>query len=439
MKLKRRIFIFLLVIVLTIIGCCNRQIKKPIENEENKEIYLSDGKGIYILIDTDMIDSEKIKTEICNGNASTIKEEYEKINKRDKLEEFIAVRNILGIAECYLGEYEKAYQSFLDAIKIIEEEELSNSNYFKAVLYNNAGAISLNLSNFAVEDENLKKAEESCEDSYMKLIIRINQESRVKTLSTKKEFDEMIAQCKKLMRMEKEIKNSSQFVTFLGARYVGVGYMMQGKEREGIKILGQYLSLVPETAEYYMVKAQLLGQRGQCYTRIGNYAEGMEDIRIAIELTEKTVNKCSKELAYEYVRMAGCYAGQEEWSKALYYLEKALPGYKQATSGDKEVLYYNIGYACERLGNYEKAEEYFFKTYVETQKIIENTGEIVGEGYDSYIVSHLYDLYILKNGMRAYIGEEGVKIQEKKDKEKISIDQWMKEGIKKAETDDDNE
>lgn len=181
MKLKRRIFIFLLVIVLTIIGCCNRQIKKPIENEENKEIYLSDGKGIYILIDTDMIDSEKIKTEICNGNASTIKEEYEKINKRDKLEEFIAVRNILGIAECYLGEYEKAYQSFLDAIKIIEEEELSNSNYFKAVLYNNAGAISLNLSNFAVEDENLKKAEESCEDSYMKLIIRINQESRVKT------------------------------------------------------------------------------------------------------------------------------------------------------------------------------------------------------------------------------------------------------------------
>ena len=41
--------------------------------------------------------------------------------------------------------------------------------------------------------------------------------------------------------------------------------------------------------------------------------------------------------------------------------------------------------------------------------------------------------------MRAYIGEEGVKIQEKKDKEKISIDQWMKEGIKKAETDDDNE
>jgi len=171
------------------------------------------------------------------------------------------------------------------------------------------------------------------------------------------------------------------------------GYMLTGQEERGITVLDEYIPLIPEIADYNMIKSVLLGQRGHCYYRLGEYDKSIKDAQEAVFLAEKTVDKNSRQLAYEYLRLATGYVGKEDWSTALLYLEKAIPGYKQDTSSGKGTLYFNIGYVCWELEKYEEAKMYFLKSYVEKKAVIEDIGNAVGEGYDSNVKARLHEIY----------------------------------------------
>jgi len=380
--------------MLSIPGCQGRQADIPPEYVVDKSLYLSDGDGIYAFIENEAVNHEIIGTELSNGNADKIKEQYEnKAGTKENPQEYAAIQNILGITEIYLGDYERAYEYFNDAIAVLNKMELQDKNKFLTVLYNNAGTVTLNLSRFATIDERLEKAAALCEDPYLRLVISVNQSSRLKEYATEKEWGEMLLQFKELIQDEKQLEDSPYFVTFLAARCMGAGYMLTGQEERGIEVLDEYIPLIPETANYNMIKCSLLGQRGHCYYRLGEYDKSIQDTQEAVFLAERTVDNNSQQLAYEYVRLATGYVGKEEWSTALPYLEKALPGYKQTNSSGRGVVYFNIGYVCWELEKYEKAKMYFLKSYVEKQAVIEDVGNAVEEGYDSKVKARLHEIY----------------------------------------------
>jgi len=157
--------------------------------------------------------------------------------------------------------------------------------------------------------------------------------------------------------------------------------------------LSEYIPLIPETEKYNLIKSALLGQRGHCYYRLGEYDKSIKDTQEAVLLAERTVDNNSQRLAYEYLRLATGYVGKEEWSTALPYLEKALPGYQKINPSAKGLLYFNIGYVCWELEEYEKAKMYFLKSYVEKKAVIEDVGIAIGEGYDSNVKARLHEIY----------------------------------------------
>jgi len=380
--------------ILFIQGCQNKQVDISSEYMVDKSLYLSDGDGIYALIENESVNHEIIGIELSNGNADKIKEQYEnKASMKENPQEYVAIQNILGITEIYLGDYERAYKYFNDAIAVLDEVELPDEHKILSVLYNNAGTVTLNLSRFATIDERLEKAAELCADPYLGLVITANQSCRLREYAIEKEYGEMILQFNELIQEEKQLEDSPYFVTFFAARYMGVGYMLTGQEERGIKVLDEYIPLIPEIANYNMIKSALLGQRGHCYYRLGEYDKSIKDTREAVLLAEKTVDNNSQRLAYEYLRLATGYVGKEEWSIALPYLEKALPGYRQKNSSGKGLLYFNTGYVCWELGKYEEAKVYFLKSYVEKKAVIEDVGNAVGEGYDSNVKARLHEIY----------------------------------------------
>ena len=394
MKNKICFLICCIMWILFIPGCQSRQVDIPPEYVVDKSLYLSDGDGIYAFIENEAVNHEIIGTELSNGNANKIKEQYEnRTGTKEDPQVYVAIQNILGITEIYLGDYERAYEYFNDAIAVLDEVELPDKNKFLTILYNNAGTVTLNLSKFASINEWLEKAAKLCEDPYLRLVISANQSCRLREYASEKELGEMILQFRELIQKEKQLEDGSYLVTFFAARYIGVGYMRTRQEKKGIEVLDEYIPLIPETSNFNMLKSALLGQRGHCYYRLGEYDKSIKDTQEAVFLAEKTAAENSSRLAYEYLRLATGYVGKEEWDTALPYLEKALPGYKQATSSDKGTLYFNIGYVCWELEKYEEAKMYFLKSYVEKKAVIEDVGNAVGEGYDSNVKARLHEIY----------------------------------------------
>lgn len=99
----------------------------------------------------------------------------------------------------------------------------------------------------------------------------------------------------------------------------------------------------------------------------------------AISFGEKSVGGDSRRLSYNYQRLAYSFGDTGDWETVLFYLEKAIPGYKQATEYDNAHLYYNLGYTCWELNKYEKAKEYFIKSYVNKTQLGEADIDIANE------------------------------------------------------------
>jgi len=113
--------------MLSIPGCQGRQADIPPEYVVDKSLYLSDGDGIYAFIENEAVNHEIIGTELSNGNAIKIKEQYEnRAGTKENPQEYATIQNILGITEIYLGDYERAYEYFNDAITVLHELELTD-------------------------------------------------------------------------------------------------------------------------------------------------------------------------------------------------------------------------------------------------------------------------------------------------------------------------
>ncbi len=147
----------------------------PDDYTVDKNLYVAQENGIYAFIENSKFDYEGINSELCKGNAASVKEQYEKMEiPENDLIDYAALQNILGITEIYLSDYARAYDHFCDAIQFTERGNPPEKDSVLTVLYNNAGAATIYLSANATEDRRLLKASGLCRDPYMGLVIAIS-------------------------------------------------------------------------------------------------------------------------------------------------------------------------------------------------------------------------------------------------------------------------
>ncbi len=131
---------------------------------------------------------------------------------------------------------------------------------------------------------------------------------------------------------------------------------------------------IPDRMEYNMVKAALLGQKGYYHVAQGEYEKAEEDYREAVGLMEQTVDEHSRRLALEYYRLASNYSYREEWDRAWNCLEKAIPGFRQATPYSKGNVSQGLGIICQELNKEEEAKRYYLKAYLHQKEAARRVG-----------------------------------------------------------------
>ncbi len=390
----------------------------PDDYTVDKNLYVAQENGIYVFIEGSSFDYAGINSELCKGNAASIKEQYERMEiPESDLIDYAALQNILGITEIYLSDYAKAYDHFCDAIQFIERRNLPEKDSVLTVLYNNAGAATIYLSANAPEDRRLLKASGLCRDPYMGLIIAINQTGRIKVYASGQECEIMIARANEMLEKEELVNNSTGFVHALAIKCIVLGYTRLGNMEEALRILEKAFPEIPDMQEYSLLKAGLLTDRGICKEYLGEHDEALQDFRSAIAIHGKILGSDSRQAANTYFWMGMSYMGGGNASEAAVCFEKTIPGMRCGVPGDKWKMYWNAGYSFQQSGDYEKAKEYLLKAYVHNQAVIKEAAAFVDEErrYEVEIKEALRAIYEMEGGNRR------------------SFERWLRREAKKAE------
>ena len=353
--------------------------------------YLSDGSGIYVLTDHAQEDYSWVKEELCRGNARDVEKKYkDRLSGMTEGEEYITVQNILGIAEVYLGDYIQADHYFNEAIEAVEKENLPNRKEILSVLYNNAGAVTVDLPEQDAGEERLERAMGLCEDPYLKLVIGANQICRINEDDSDRKIGRTIARGKRLAKREKQFGGDIYFVQLLSDIYVSFGFSLTGQTERAIKTVEESVIQIPDRMEYNMVKAALLGQKGYYHVAQGEYEKAEEDYLEAVGLMEQTVDEHSRRLALEYYRLASNYSYREELDRAWNCLERAIPGFRQATPYSKGNVSQGLGIICQELNKEEEAKRYYLKAYLHQKEAARRVGLPYVE---ASLENSLYEIY----------------------------------------------
>ena len=383
MKIKISVLTLFFIEILLLSGCNSRTEKHLVIPENyivNQSLYLAEGAGIYGLIENNSINYDEIRDEICNGNADDIREQYENLKvSEENLETYVAVQNLLGITEIYLGDYEQAYRYFNEAIDLINDSPVPEKKRILTVLYNNAGTVTASMPGFDMEDERLEKASELCEDPYMELVVAVNQSARTKKGASLKELGIMIEESVKLIKRETQLVKGIGFVGFQAAGHMAAAYLSTGQTDREMKIVEKYIPLVPDTAEYNLQRALLLEYKGYGFYAMEDYEKAKEYFWKAVMETEKTVDERSRRLSAQNFRYGVACWECGEWDKGVYYMKKAIRGSGQATPDVRGAIFYNIGYAYWKLEKLEEARDYLLRSYLFYREVSERATELARE------------------------------------------------------------
>lgn len=408
--LKNKIYFFVIMVIMIvyITGCKKNNeanIRFPAIPDDytvSKELYMSTGDVIFAFIENEEIDYAKIQSEIYTKNAEKVKKECEEIiGKENDPEKYVAIQNIIAITDIYLSNYKQAYERFNDTISFVEENVEKDKSKVLTVLYNNAGTATYYLQEISTVEELLEKASALCEEPYMGLVIAANQIIREKVNASVKQIGKAMMRADKLISLELKITDSINLVTYSAVRCWSAGYIVMGESEKAIKLLEEYIPLIPNSAEYNLIRTSLIGMKGNCYKELKEYEKAIEDIQNAIYFAEKTVNPNFKGLAFEYHKIAICYENLENWDKAIDYFELANPGYVQAMPIEKGALYYDEGCAYFRSGEYDIAKRYFLLSYVNLQEIIGKSDNDVVNELISDVKDNLSVIYLLDKTITA--------------------------------------
>ncbi|RFZ76338.1 hypothetical protein DS742_24210, partial [Lacrimispora amygdalina] len=190
--------IVFLILMIFLVGCNKKIEKSPVDDT----YYIMDDYGILILCEETEQESYKKVIAQLKGNTDNIESA---VSELKQMNQSVNIKNALGIAYLRLRQFDISLDYFNKAL------EMANNEEEKACILNNVAECKYYLENKAEVSSNLIEASvKQVNNPIIKLVIKSN--LLADELNEKEEFEKTIIDAKKLLKEEKVILGSNQFI-----------------------------------------------------------------------------------------------------------------------------------------------------------------------------------------------------------------------------------
>lgn len=315
--------------------------------------YIVDDYAILMLIKTSEPDSNKDLMVQLKGNGESLKEAIETLRE---IEQDVRIKNALGIGYLRLRMFQEANSSFQEALNIVnsnEDRACILSNLSEVMWYQEKPGSARNYLEEALKIE--------IEDPLKKLILQSNLEAM--ELSNKDNYVHEIAVIKDLIKQERHIIGSNQFVGIFNYKTLGYACYLTGNMKRCDYYINKAFDLNHISYQYTFIDAGLYKILSQMYLTV-DLNKALDYVNENIELLEKWQIGDHYDLLDLYELRGNIYLNLHQFKEHLaikdyeYVLEQCLP-YNDLAA----VSYYNLAYAYDYLGDENRVIESYARAY----------------------------------------------------------------------------
>ncbi|MTK06697.1 MAG: tetratricopeptide repeat protein [Hungatella sp.] len=390
--MKNYFKIVFLILIVFLVGC---NIKNDTSTVDDT-YYILDNYGILILCkETEQESYKKVIIQL-KGNTDNLKLA---VSELKQMEQSANIKNALGIAYLRLRQFEVSLDYFNKALEIAENEEekasiVNNIVECENYLENNT-EVSSNYSDTSLKD---------ISDPVLKLVIKSN--SLAEELNEKENFMKTIADAKKLLKEEKKLLGSNQFIGIFNYKTLATACYASDNMKKCDYYINQALKINQGIYQYKFVDSFLYSTYS-FYFRYSDLKKSLDKQDICIKILEEFQGRDYYDLMRAYSLRGNIYFENDEVDKAIVDYQLILNRCSQDSMW-VPIAYYNLGDAYNNPAESDKAVDFYAKAYW----LWDQEGE---EDLNIRIKENLENIY------NRYISS---------DKE---FDVWFQEQIQKAE------
>ena len=159
-------------------------------------------------------------------------------------------------------------------------------------------------------------------------------------------------------------ENNTNLTTSTSHYYIGVYYLLSGKNSEAINWLKLSSSIREQMKTDDEIHAKCLFNLGIAYSKLGDFKLMEKYTLSSLEIEKKLYGESSPLLVPSLSALVNAYFSLNEYNKAVNYGNQALSligDLKESNNYETAILYTNIGTCYTRLSDYSKAVVYLEK------------------------------------------------------------------------------
>ena len=344
--MKKFKIVFLILIVF--LAGCNKKIDTTIVDDT---YYILDDYGILIFCEeTDQESYKKIITEL-KGNTDMIELA---VSELKQMEQSANIKNALGIAYLRLRQFDISIDYFNKALEIAADEEDKAS-----ILNNIAVCNNYYENNTEVSSNYIDASLKEINNPVLKLVIKSN--FLAEELNENEEFVKTIADAKKLLKEEKRIFGSNQFIGILNYKTLATACYAADNMKKCDYYINQALKINKGTYQYKFVDSFLYSTYS-FYFRYCDAEKSLEKQNMCINILEEYQGKDNYDLMRANIERGNIYFENNEINKAIADYQLIL----NRCSLDNmwvPIAYYNLGDAYNNSAESDKAVDFYAKAY----------------------------------------------------------------------------
>lgn len=240
--MKRLKFILFVCIIAIFLTGCKKEVKLT-----DDTWYIVDDYGILMLTKATNEETNKDLMIQLKGNGDTLRKA---IDTLEKTNQDAKVNNNIGVGYLRLRNFQKAYECFNGALSLAQSDE------DKACILSNLSEVMRYMEDLKSAEKYMKEALEiKTNDSLKQLVMESNLES-IK-LSNETEYQKKIKEIKNLIKREKKLLGSNQFVTIFNYRSLANACYLAGNIRRFEFYMNKALELNKNSYQYVTIDTGL--------------------------------------------------------------------------------------------------------------------------------------------------------------------------------------
>ena len=339
--------IILSIIVIIMITACSK--KEDILKDETR--YIVDNYTILMLCKVTEQESYKSLMTLLKGNEDSL---IEAINILQEMDQTVDVKNAMGVAFLRLRRFEEANQYFQMALNLAKETE------DKACILSNMSEVMMYTGDFESAEKYIETAlNQKKGDSLEQLVLRSNK-AAINSSENKDNLQKAI-ELKKLLKEEKRIYNSNQFIGIFNYKTLAYTCYLDGNMKKCQFYINKALQLNHKTYQYTNIDAILYKNLSLMYTSY-DLNKALEYSNKSIEILEKWQKQEHYDLLDLHEIRGNIFLNLKNRKKALedyqYVLKYCTPYHDLAA-----VSFYNIAKVYEFSNDDKLAIESYSKAY----------------------------------------------------------------------------